>query len=110
MTNSKLSAYLGFAAKAGKLQTGYNTCLSLIKKGSVRLLIVAEDSQENTITRMTQKCKSHGIPVRIYGTIDQLSKMTGNHNNSIFAVTDDNFGNVIGKEIDRLQSERRCSN
>lgn len=105
MINDKLSAYLGFAAKARQLQKGYNTCLSLIKRGKVRLLIVAEDSSPNTIDKMTTKCLSKGTDFRIFGKKEELSKVTGNSGNGIFAVTDGNFAKVILKEIDRIQSE-----
>ena len=68
------------------------------------MLIVAGDSSENTVKKMTQKCASHGTDIRVFGTKDELSRMTGNSDNSVFAVTDRNFANVIKKEIDRIQS------
>lgn len=105
MLNSKLTGYLGFAAKARKLQTGYNTCLSLIERRKVRLLIVAEDSSPNTLKKMTQKCESSGTDCRIFGSKDELSKVTGGSGNGIFAITDGNFAKVIKEEIDRDQSE-----
>lgn len=106
----RLSAYLGFCARARKLQKGYNTCLSLIQKGKVRLLIVAEDSSENTIGKMTQKCMSHHTACRVFGTRDDLSHMTGSSGNGIFAVTDGHFAKVIREEIDRIQSEGEMLN
>lgn len=106
MLSDKLSGYLGFAAKARKLQPGYNTCLSLIERRKVRLLIVAEDSSPNTVKKMTQKCESSGTDCRIFGDKDELSRVTGNSGNGVFAVTDSNFAKVIREEIDRIQSER----
>ena len=44
--SSKMLSYLGFARKSGNLMRGYNTCLSLVESGKVRLLIVAEDGEE----------------------------------------------------------------
>lgn len=106
MLSNKLSGYLGFAAKARNLQTGYNTCLSLIEKRRVRLLIVAEDSSANTVKKMSQKCKSKRTDVRVFGTKEELSRITGRGENSVFAITDENFAKVIRQEIDRIQSER----
>ena len=105
MSDGKLSAYLGFASKARKLQTGYNTCLSLIERRKVRLLIVAEDSSENTIEKMTRKCEATGTEIRVFGSKEHLSKVTGNRDKGIYGLTDDNFAQVIKKEIDRLRSE-----
>ena len=106
MLNNKLSGYLGFAAKAGRLQTGYNTCLSLIEKRRVRLLIVAEDSSMNTVKKMSQKCRTNRTDVRVFGTKKELSGITGRSESSVFAITDSNFAGVIRQEIDRIQSER----
>ncbi|MDY2960638.1 MAG: L7Ae/L30e/S12e/Gadd45 family ribosomal protein [Hornefia sp.] len=106
MLSSKLSGYLGFAAKSRGLQTGYNTNLLLIEKRRVKLLIVAEDASQNTKKKMTQKCKANETEYRIFGTKEDLSKITGRYESSTFAITDDNFSKVIKDEIDRIQSER----
>ncbi|MBQ1490045.1 MAG: ribosomal L7Ae/L30e/S12e/Gadd45 family protein [Eubacterium sp.] len=105
MISNKLRGYLGFSAKARQLSAGYNTCLTLIRKRRVKLLIVAEDAAENTIDKMTQKCRSAGVPLRVFGKKDELSGVTGRSGNSIFAVTDENWGRVIREEIDRQRSE-----
>ena len=105
MNNDKLSAYMGFCARARQLQTGYNTCLSLMDKGKVKLLLLAEDLSDNTKKKMSDKCKTKEIAYRIHGTIDFLSRITGKSDKGIFAITDSNFAKVIKEEIDRIQSE-----
>ena len=110
MLSSKSSGYLGFASKSRNLQKGYNTCLSLIERRKVKLLIVAEDSSPNTIKKMTQKCESTGTDYRIFGSKEELSKVTGNSGNGIFAITGGNFAKVIIEEIDRNQSEGEVFN
>ncbi|MBQ1407970.1 MAG: ribosomal L7Ae/L30e/S12e/Gadd45 family protein [Eubacterium sp.] len=105
MLTDKLSAYLGFAAKAGKLMNGYNTCLSLIDKRKVRLLIVAEDSSDNTKEKMQRKSRAGKTEFRIFGTSEELSRITGKTESTVFAVTDEGFAKVIRNEIDRIRSE-----
>lgn len=108
MLSNKLLGYLGFAAKARKLQTGYNTSLLLIEKRRVKLLIVAEDSSYNTIKKMSQKCTANGIDMKVFGTKKELSNITGKRESSVFAITDLNFAKAIIREIDRIQSEREA--
>ncbi len=110
MKNDKLSSYLGFAAKAGKLQRGYNTCLSLIDRNKVKLLIVCEDSTEGTVKKMTDKARSRKTDYRVFGRKDEISRVTGSSGNSVYAITDDGFAEVIKKEIDRVRSEGEMSN
>ena len=45
---SKLESYLGFARKSGNLISGAGTCEINMAKGKVKLLIIAEDTAENS--------------------------------------------------------------
>ena len=44
---SKMMSYLGFAAKARKIVNGYNTCIFMMEKRKVKLLVLEEDLAEN---------------------------------------------------------------
>ena len=105
MLTDKLAGYLGFAARARKLQTGYNTVLSLVEKRKARLVIVAEDATEGTRDKISGKCSSHSVPCVIYGKSDDLSHVTGTGQTTVFAVTDGDFAKVISGKIDRIRSE-----
>ncbi len=105
MQNSKLSGYLGFAARARKLQTGYNTVLGLIEKRKARLVIIAEDAAEGTKDKISGKCRSHNVPCVIFGESEELSHITGTGTTMVFAVIDGDFGKMISREIDRIRSE-----
>ncbi len=105
MLSEKLSGYLGFAARARKLKTGYNTVLGLIEKRKAPLVIVAEDAAEGTRDKISNKCRSHGVPCVIFGKGEDLSHVTGTGTTMVFAVTDGDFSKMIIKEIDRIRSE-----
>lgn len=98
---SKLCSYLGFARKSGNLAMGFNTCVFAMKKRKLKLLIVAEDISENTGKKIEKEAKKHQVPLRVYGTCDELSQMAGTGGRSIFGITDQNFANVILNEIDQ---------
>ncbi len=103
---NKVLSYMGFAAKARKLVTGYNTCIYMMEKRKLRLLILTEDLAENSVKKMVSAAGKHKVPYVIFGTKEQLSKITGNVDKGIFGVTDDNFANVIAKGIEAIQSEQ----
>ncbi|MCI8647023.1 MAG: 50S ribosomal protein L7ae [Firmicutes bacterium] len=98
---SKLHSYLGFAKKSGNLLMGYNTCIFAMKKNKIKLLIVAEDISENTGKKIEKEAKKHQVACRVHGTSDELSQMAGTGGRSIFGITDQNFAEVILKEIDK---------
>lgn len=101
---NKVLSYLGFAAKARKLVTGYNTCIYMMEKKKIRLLILTEDLSENSVKKMVSAAEKHRVPCKIYGSREQLSRMTGNIDKGIYGVTDDNFAKVISDGIDQIQS------
>ena len=102
---AKVMSYLGFAAKAGKIVNGYNTCMFMMEKRKVRLVLLAADLAENSIKKMISLASKHRVPYRVFGTMEELSHMTGTA--GIFAITDTNFAEVILKEIDDMQSSEK---
>ncbi len=101
---SKAMSYLGFAAKARKIVNGYNTCIFMMEKRKVKLLILADDLAENSKKKMVSAAQKYAVPYKIFGNMDEISQITGTSGKGIFAITDDNFANVISKEIEQLQS------
>ena len=97
---SKLESYMGFARKSRNLIMGFNTCVLAMNKNRDKLLIVAADIAENSGKKIEKEAKKHQVPYRVYGTTDELSQMAGTGGRSIFGITDENFANVILKEID----------
>lgn len=97
---SKLASYMGFAKKSGNLVMGFNTCVFSMAKKKVKLLIIATDISENTGKKIKKEAEKHHVPYRVYGTTDELSQMAGTGGRSIFGITDQNFSDVILKEIE----------
>lgn len=102
---SKLASYMGFAKRSRNLVMGFNTCVLSMAKKKVKLLIIAADIAENSGKKIEKEAKKHQVPYRIYGTTDELSAMAGTGGRSIFGITDQNFADVILKEIDKDASE-----
>lgn len=103
----KVMSYLGFAARARKVLTGYNTAVFTMEKGKVKLVILAEDLSENSKEKMISISERLCVPYRIHGKMDDLSHITGTEGKGIFSIIDDNFANVISKEIDDNRSTEK---
>ncbi|WP_206457822.1 L7Ae/L30e/S12e/Gadd45 family ribosomal protein [Anaerovorax sp. IOR16] len=96
----KIDTYLGFAKKSRNLITGYNTCIYAAQKNKLKLLLITEDVSDNTKKKFMELTKAEKIPMKIYGTKEQLSKLTGEIDKGIFGITDSHFAQIIGKELD----------
>jgi len=103
----KLHSYLGFAKRSGGLITGYNTCAHAMKRGKLKLLILTEDMSENTLKKIIKEAEKGGVPYRIYGETCEISQITGCEGRGIFGIVDENFSNIITKEIDEARSQEK---
>lgn len=100
----KVLRYLGLGARGRLLAIGYNTCVFMMGKGKVRMVILAENLAENSVEKMSSAAAKYNVPLRIYGSMEDLSHITGKENAGIFGVTDENLSRAILEEIDHRQS------
>lgn len=96
----KLASYMGFASKAGKIAAGTNTSIFTMAKGKARLLIIASDMAENSKEKLILAARQNEVEYRVFGHADDLAHYTGKYGAGAFAVTDDNFAEVIAQTID----------
>ena len=97
MINNKVYGLLGLSAKAGKIAFGTDSCLEMIAKHKLKLVIVAEDSSERTINNFKEKCKQNDIDFYIFGKKDDLSKAIGKVNKTVIGIKDKNLAGAIIK-------------
>ena len=105
MQEERLKGYLGLATKAGKLVTGYNTCLELIPKGKLKLVILAKEVGENTKKKIEQKCKSYDVAFRIGIDAEGMSMACGKRDKGVFGITDQGFAKGIIELLDKERIE-----
>ncbi len=67
MSIDQILNFLGLAMRAGKVKTGESVIVDRIKKGNLKLVIVANDASDNTAKLITDKCKSYKVPFRKFG-------------------------------------------
>ena len=100
MQKEKMLGYLGMATRAGKLVTGYNTCLDMIPRGKLKLVILAEDVGENTRKKLQDKCDSYEVPLHIGAGAEEMSRATGKIDKGVFGIMDKGFAESIIKAIE----------
>lgn len=101
--SNKLRTYFGFAIKSKNLVSGYDTCLNLIKRKKIQLIIITADAAEKTQTRFRGLCENAGIPMYIVERSEyDMADLTGIEGRNIFGVTDTNLASAIAKEINSM--------
>ena len=91
---------LGLAAKAGRIVSGEFSVEKAIKEKQAYLVIVAEDASDNTKKHFSDMCSYRNIPLRFFGSKEQLGRCIGKEYRANLAVTDTGFAENIIKKID----------
>ena len=85
----KIYGILGIAAKAGKVISGFDSIQENIKKGQVKLIIIAKETSEKTQKEVKFTCDRYGIPMVIFGNIEGNSHAIGKKNRALIGICDE---------------------
>jgi len=95
----KTGALLGFAKKAGLLESGESAVVSALKKKKAKLLLVAADSPIKRTANWEHWSAVNGIECLILGTKQDWGNLLGVSERSILAVTDQKMADAILKTL-----------
>ena len=73
MINKKILGLIGLSAKARKVCFGADSVETQVKKGKVKLIIIAEDSSERTKDKFKKIGNECNVPTMVIGEIENLS-------------------------------------
>ena len=106
----KVFSLLGLAAKAGKTVSGGFSAEEAVKSRKAQLVILADDAQHNTVKKFTDKCRSHNVPLRFYGSREELGRAVGKETRACVAVTDRGFAQSLLKKLQDADRENGGGN
>lgn len=96
----KIANLIGLAIKSGSLISGEDTCKREIQGNRVNLVIVAEDASDNTKKLFNDKTSFRKIPLRFFGTKDEIGIWIGKMPRAVIAVKDKGFSTKLMEYID----------
>ena len=88
---------MDYLQKHGKISFGADSVENDIKKKTIKLVIVAEDSSNRTKDKFKRICESYDVPIIQFGNIETLSKAIGKNNKAIIGIKDVNLSKEIKK-------------
>mgnify|MGYP002416160072 FL=1 len=91
---------LGLCMKAGRLLSGSEQVSEGLRKGTGKLLIIAEDSSPRTKEEYTNAAEKWKIPYRVFGEKDKLGQALGKGVRTAALRVDTGFGKAIAEKID----------
>lgn len=94
---NKLFFTLGLGQKAGKVISGDFAVTEALKKGKVKLLIVAQDASERSKSKLVHYCEEHRVRILEAATRRELGWAIGKAERTAIAVLDENFVRMLEK-------------
>lgn len=91
---------LGLCMKAGRLLSCSEQVSEGLRKGTGKLLIIAEDSSPRTKEEYTNAAEKWKIPYRVFGEKDKLGQALGKGVRTAALIVDKGFGKAIAEKID----------
>ncbi len=91
----KVCSLLGLATRAGKIVSGDDSTLLELKRGNVKLVIVAEDASNNTKKLFKDKSSYRNIPQVYFLTKLELGLAIGKAPRAALGIKDVNFASKI---------------
>ena len=99
MKRDKVLSLVGLATRAGKTASGEFMTEREIKSGRAALVIVAEDSSDNTRKKFLNMCEFYEVPIYIYADKDTLGHAMGKEFRASLAILDEGFADGIQKQL-----------
>lgn len=96
----KIANLIGLAIKSGNLISGEDTCRREIQGNRVKLVIVAVDASDNTKKLFNDKADFRKVPLRYYGTKEEIGVWIGKMPRAVIAIKDKGFSTKLMEYID----------
>ena len=99
MNRNKVLGLLGLAEKAGKVRSGEFSTEKAVKSGKAGLVIVSEETSDNTKKMFRNMCTYYEVPYFEFGSKEELGHATGREMRASLAVQDAGFSEAMKKQL-----------
>ena len=97
--NHKFLTMIGLCTRAGRCVFGETGCLSAVRSGKAKLMLLHGGCSENTKKRFSDACRTHQVP--FITTIESIDDAAGKPGRKLIAVTDVDFAAAIQKAYEQ---------
>ncbi|MDP4170491.1 MAG: YlxQ family RNA-binding protein [Bacillota bacterium] len=95
MKPTQWMSLLGIANRARKITSGEELSVKEIQRGKAKLVLLSADASANTTKKITDKCKSYDVPLKLVDNRQSLGQAIGKEARVVVAVMDDGFANKL---------------
>ncbi|WP_251549152.1 YlxQ family RNA-binding protein [Neobacillus muris] len=100
MRQNQWMSLLGLANRARKIISGEELSVKQIRSGNAKLVLLSADASQNTTKKITDKCNSYAVPLKIVENRYLLGQSIGKEARVVVAVLDDGFAQKLVTLLD----------
>jgi ribosomal protein L7Ae-like RNA K-turn-binding protein len=100
MKPNQWMSLLGLANRARKIISGEELSVKEIRSGRAKLVLLSADASANTMKKVTDKCKSYEVPLKLVEDRHLLGQAIGKEARVVVAVMDDGFAKKLVSLLD----------
>ncbi|MCA1053552.1 YlxQ family RNA-binding protein [Rossellomorea aquimaris] len=100
MKQDRWMSLLGLANRARKIISGEELVIKEVRSGRAKLVILSKDASSNTYKKVTDKCKSYNVPVRLVEDRYELGHSIGKDARVVVALSDAGFADKLSEMLD----------
>ncbi|MBP5180352.1 MAG: ribosomal L7Ae/L30e/S12e/Gadd45 family protein [Clostridiales bacterium] len=97
--------FLGLAARAGKVVSGFDQVTSCVRRGQAQLLIIATDISRNTLSKLLDVGQKDNVQLPdafSFGTQYELGRAIGKPDRALIAITDKGFADKLSAMLQSM--------
>jgi ribosomal protein L7Ae-like RNA K-turn-binding protein len=98
---AKALALLGIAQRAGAVVKGTDATRRALRKGDVRLVVLAEDGSRTQQDKVLPLARNRAVPWKILGDRAELGTAVGSGPLAVVGVTQPSFANELQEQLGR---------
>jgi len=95
MKQNQWMSLLGLANRARKVISGEELSIKEVRSNKARLVLLSADASQNTTKKVTDKCKSYNIPLKMVENRFLLGQAIGKEARVVVAVLDEGFAKKL---------------
>lgn len=100
MDRHRWISLVGLANRAGKIISGEELSVKEIRNGKAKLVLLSADASANTTKKITDKCKSYHVPVRMVENREVLGHAIGKDARVVISILDVGFAKKLLSLLD----------
>lgn len=100
MNSNQWMSLLGLANRARKIISGEELSVKEIRSGKAKLILLSADASANTTKKITDKCNSYQVPLKVVEDRFLLGKAIGKEARVVVAVLDNGFAKKLVTLLD----------